>query len=70
MTSRELNEAGRCCETCAEPLSVYEPNNRCRRCRSSYRIVPMNPLVRRVQSQKRVAEQLEKVPKFNVPEGD
>lgn len=67
-TSSQIQPAGRACLACGVPLSIYEEDERCLRCVHSYRLVPMNPLQRKVTAAQRTNSMLSNVPRFDFVE--
>jgi len=69
VSSVPLYAAGRVCPNCAEPLSIYFDDERCRRCFHSYNVHVLHALERKTKSAQIALEKLANVPKYEELQG-
>lgn len=59
-----LVAAGRTCPNCAEPLSIYYPETRCKQCQRNYNLTNLSILTRKVEGSSRALKLLAQLPPF------
>lgn len=64
VSSVPLYSAGRVCRNCADPLSIYFDDVRCRRCFHAYNMEVLHPLELKTKSSRIALEKLANVPKY------
>lgn len=61
----QLYPADRACAYCSEPLSIHYDGDRCLHCKHTNKMRQLNPLVRRVETGRRCATVLDRLPRFD-----
>lgn len=62
-----LLAAGRTCPNCAEPLSIYYEDTRCKQCQRNYNLTNLSILTRKVEGSSKALKLLAQLPPFEEP---